>query len=83
MGIGTDFAHAVAAKDREALERLLAPGVDFRALTPRRPWEGSRPEEVSEVFFDGAHVAEQQAYHRSVDGRITYLRVLCSGFRPR
>ncbi|WP_209721393.1 hypothetical protein [Marmoricola sp. OAE513] len=30
---------------------------------------------------DGAHTAEQQAYYRG-DDRISYLRVLCSGFRP-
>ncbi len=34
---------------------------------------------------EGQHVAEQQAYYRSTgdDDRIGYLRVLCSGFRPR
>lgn len=31
---------------------------------------------------DGPHVVEQQAYYRATDGRISYLRVLCSGFRP-
>lgn len=31
----------------------------------------------------GEHVAEQQAYYRITDGRISHLRVLCSGFRPR
>ena len=35
---------------------------------------------------DGAHVVEQQAYYRPADAgaeRIDYLRVLCSGYRPR
>ena len=33
---------------------------------------------------DGPHVVEQQAYYRATDdGRIGYLRVVCSGFRPR
>ena len=34
---------------------------------------------------DGAHVAEQQVYYRPAPDaeRIGYLRVLCSGFRPR
>ena len=32
---------------------------------------------------DGAHVVEQQAYYRAEDGRIVWMRVLCSGFRPR
>ncbi|WP_110182535.1 hypothetical protein [Nocardioides solisilvae] len=31
----------------------------------------------------GSFTAEQQAYHRVEGGRLTYLRVLCSGFRPR
>src|SRR5690349_19614899 len=31
---------------------------------------------------DGAHVVEQQAYYRG-NGRIEYVRVLCSGYRPR
>ena len=32
---------------------------------------------------DGPQVAEQQAYYRATDGRISHLRVMCSGFRPR
>jgi hypothetical protein len=31
---------------------------------------------------DGPQVVEQQAYYRTTDGRIDYLRVVCSGFRP-
>ena len=31
----------------------------------------------------GEQVAEQQAYYRTTGGRISHLRVLCSGFRPR
>ncbi len=31
----------------------------------------------------GKQVAEQQAYYRTDGARITHLRVLCSGFRPR
>ncbi len=31
---------------------------------------------------DGPFVVEQQAYYAARDGRITWLRVLCSGFRP-
>jgi len=32
---------------------------------------------------DGAFVVEQQAYYSELDGRIGWMRVLCSGFRPR
>jgi hypothetical protein len=31
---------------------------------------------------DGAHVVEQQAYIGVRDGRIDWMRVVCSGFRP-
>jgi ketosteroid isomerase-like protein len=31
---------------------------------------------------DGAHVVEQQAYFTAGDGRISWMRVVCSGFRP-
>lgn len=32
---------------------------------------------------DGPFVVEQQAYYTESNGRINYMRVLCSGFRPR
>ncbi len=32
---------------------------------------------------DGPFVVEQQAYYTERDGRIGWMRVLCSGFRPR
>jgi ketosteroid isomerase-like protein len=31
---------------------------------------------------DGEHVVQQEGFYHEVDGRITWLRVLCSGFRP-
>jgi hypothetical protein len=31
---------------------------------------------------DGGFVVEQQAYYTERDGRINWMRVLCSGFRP-
>jgi hypothetical protein len=31
---------------------------------------------------DGPHLVEQQAYYSTPDGRISWMRVLCSGFRP-
>jgi hypothetical protein len=32
---------------------------------------------------DGPRVAEQQAYYRTGSEGISYLRIMCSGFRPR
>lgn len=31
---------------------------------------------------DGARAVEQQAYFDAVEGRITWLRILCAGFQP-
>ncbi|SDH92492.1 hypothetical protein SAMN05192558_103268 [Actinokineospora alba] len=31
---------------------------------------------------DGTHVVEQQVYYRERDGRLLYLRIVCSGYRP-
>ncbi|HEU4512566.1 MAG TPA: hypothetical protein VFR87_05630 [Nocardioidaceae bacterium] len=31
----------------------------------------------------GSSTVEQQVYYRTTDGHLSYLRVVCSGFRPR
>ena len=31
---------------------------------------------------DGLHLVEQQAYLSAADGRISWLRIMCSGYRP-
>lgn len=117
--LGSRFARAIAAKDPGALTALLAPDVDFKAVTPRTFWDGETPEEVLDAVFgnwfkeedrieqlvrvttgdpvedtrqvgyrfaitnsDGQHVVEQQAYYRTDGDRISYLRVVCSGYRP-
>jgi hypothetical protein len=46
MTVGERFARAVAARDAPALRVLLAPQIDFRAMTPGRFWESSSAEEV-------------------------------------
>jgi hypothetical protein len=117
--LGQDFAEALASKDFDRLRSLLHPEVDFRGLTPSRPWEASGPREVVDevlrLWFeesdqlerlvsvqtdsmadrervsyrleghnpDGPFIVEQQAYYTERDGRIDWMRVLCSGFRPR
>jgi len=35
------------------------------------------------VNHEGKFVVEQQAYYTARDGQIAWMRVLCSGFRPR
>ncbi len=49
--LGKRFANAVAARDEAALRAVLADDVDFRALTPRRSWEGTGPDDVVEAVF--------------------------------
>lgn len=116
-GMGERFARSLAVKDFDAVAGLLAEDVEFRALTPRRPWEADEPRAVLEIlgtWFDegdrivsldrlesdsfadrervgyrftveneeGSFQLEQQAYLSLSDGRIAWLRVLCSGYRP-
>ena len=49
---GERFARAIAAKDAPALLALLAPRIDFRAMTPGRFWEAdSAVQVVDEVVL--------------------------------
>lgn len=116
--LGRAFAEALARKQFDDAIALLAPEVEFRALTPRRSWEASVPKEVGGILRqwfkdtveieevvaietdsvadrqrvayrfqgrneDGPFAIEQQAYYSEQGGRIVWMRVLCSGFRPR
>ena len=121
MQAGRRFAEALADKRADDLERLLAPDIDFRGLTPGRAWEATGTAQVLEILLghwfapadvieelvevdtstfadrqhvryqlaghdaEGPFVVEQQAYYMTdgdpESGRITWMRVLCSGFR--
>lgn len=50
-GLGPRFARAIADRDIDAFTALLAPEVDFKALTPGRFWEGSNPDDVLDTVF--------------------------------
>ena len=39
--LGTRFVDALATRDRDGLEAVLHPDVDFRGLTPNRVWEAA------------------------------------------
>lgn len=117
--LGRRFAEALAQKDFDRIaSEIVAPGVDFRGLTPRRSWEASSADQlVAEILSewleptdhpdglidveldkfadrhrvaysirghndDGPFQFEQQAYYTERDGRIDWMRVVCSGFRP-
>jgi hypothetical protein len=49
--LGGDFAHALAGKDSGRLRELMAAEIDFQAMTPRRTWEASNPDEVLSILF--------------------------------
>ena len=68
------FARALAAKDAAALCALLADQIDFQALTPGRPWQaGTAGQAVREIIL---------ARWFGEGPRITWMRVLCSGYQP-
>lgn len=120
--LGRSYAHALAAKDFDAVEQLLHPRITFRGLTPggaRYLWESHDPHsvvtEILQQWFEPSDyieellatqsdrfsnvnrisyrlagtsagrrfVVEQQAYYTVKDGRIDWMSVVCSGFRPR
>ncbi|HTK17102.1 MAG TPA: hypothetical protein VL769_11965 [Acidimicrobiia bacterium] len=53
MPIGERFVRAIAARDRRGLLDLLAPHIDFRAMTPGRFWEASSAAEVVDEVILG------------------------------
>ncbi|HWL36125.1 MAG TPA: hypothetical protein VNQ77_08010 [Frankiaceae bacterium] len=62
--------------DGDVIEELLAVETDAFADRERAGYR------LRVRNGDGAHLVEQQAYLSERDGRIGWLRVLCSGFRP-
>jgi hypothetical protein len=116
--VGERFAKALAAKDEAALLDVLAPGVNFRGMTPGRCWEADSAQALVDdiilgAWFEGrdrihgvdhiehdivggrhrvgyryrvtndrgTFVVDQQAYYDVVDDRISWLRIMCAGFR--
>jgi hypothetical protein len=51
--IGERLARGLAEKDRRGLLDLLAPAVDFRAMTPSKFWESNTATEVVDDIFFG------------------------------
>jgi hypothetical protein len=62
-------------EDSDDLEEIVAIETDAFANSRRVSYRfrGHNP--------DGPFVVEQQAYYAETDGRISWMRVLCSGFR--
>lgn len=63
-------------------------GEAFAEALSRKDFDGVASLLHPEISFrghnaDGPFVVEQQAYLEVRDGRIGWMRVLCSGFRPR
>jgi hypothetical protein len=53
LDLGERFARSVANQDARALRQLLAPRVQFRALTPGRVWESADAVEVVDEVILG------------------------------
>ncbi len=59
--ISERFVRSVAAKDSAALKELLAPVVNFRALTPGRAWESDRADSVVDEVILGTWFAPDRS----------------------
>lgn len=63
-------------EDSDVVERLESVETDSFADRERVGYR------LSVSCPDGRHLVEQQAYIEERDGRIGWMRVVCSGFRP-
>ena len=50
QSIAGELVDAVVRRDFERARGLLAPDIDFRAMTPKRIWEAEGPAEVEDVL---------------------------------
>jgi hypothetical protein len=70
----------------EILQQWFEPSDEILSLDAVETAEVGDRERVGYRFSvrnpDGLHSVEQQAYLEERDGRIGWMRVLCSGFRP-
>src|SRR4051812_34761743 len=49
--LGARMAHAIAARDENALRSLFAADVVFRAVTPRRFWDAETPVGICDIVL--------------------------------
>jgi len=91
--LGAAFAEAVTSKNYARVADLLHPDVDFRALTPNRSWQAHDSDTVIEQVLmswiePDEHVEELISVDTDTivdcerDGRIDWVRLVCSGSRP-
>jgi ketosteroid isomerase-like protein len=50
VSITGEFVEAILARDLARVRGLLHPDIDFRAMTPKRVWEGDGPAGVEDVL---------------------------------
>ena len=78
------FVHAHTQHDSADVLSVLAPDVEFRGMTPARFWEVSTaagPAEDALLHWIDVHDLVQQADLMVDDGRSSWRRMMCSGFR--
>jgi hypothetical protein len=72
--------------DEIVLGKWFKPSDDIRSLESVSASQLPGREHVSYLLrvrnADGDHLVEQQAYYNTDGARITWMRVLCSGYRP-
>ncbi len=71
----------------DALSQWFGDDVEFEGLVSVETGSVGDRERVAYRLHgrneDGPFVLEQQAYYTEADGHIDWMRLLCSGFRPR
>lgn len=73
--LGEGFALALRDRDQDRLKALLAPVVDFRAMTPTRFWESTDPAEIVDRTILGTWFAPER-------GTVDLLKVDCEEVGP-
>jgi hypothetical protein len=63
-------------EDQDHIEALVALDTGSLVDRDRVAWR------FAVTTPDGPHLVEQQAYYSTTEDRISWMRVICSGFRP-
>jgi hypothetical protein len=80
--VGQRFARAVAARDAESLRILMAPDVDFRALTPSRVWQHGDANAVIDDVILGTWLSAERSVTEIVDVDCAEIGPVCRvGYR--
>jgi hypothetical protein len=79
---GATFVQALADRDHAQMTSLLHPEVDFEGMTPGRCWQANTATQVVDEILRSWFDDRDRIDYETSNGSITWMRVLCWGFRP-